>query len=147
MSASRWRTECANRAELDAGEPPLPVRFDEHVRGPELPVGGLASMRRLLSVPADHDRRPGAALRSVPVCALRCIGGRRRFASPPGGYPAPRGDIRRSRRTRGLPPSGGAIRMIGSVLTAFAADLRARLVGIGCRHLGDASFFPAPAEG
>jgi hypothetical protein len=37
--------------------------------------------------------------------------------------------------------------MIGSVMTAFAADLRAHLVGNGCRHLGDASFFPAPAEG
>lgn len=31
-------------------------------------------------------------------------------------------------------------------MTAFAADLRAHLVGSGCRHLGDASFFPAPAE-
>ena len=40
----------------------------------------------------------------------------------------------------------GAIGMIGSVMTAFAADLRAHLVGSGCRHLGDASFFPAPAE-
>jgi len=36
---------------------------------------------------------------------------------------------------------------IGSVMTAFAADLRAHLLGSGCRHLGDASFFPAPAEG
>jgi NADH:ubiquinone oxidoreductase subunit F (NADH-binding) len=41
----------------------------------------------------------------------------------------------------------GAIRMIGSLMTAFSADLRAHLVGSGCRHLGDAGFFPAPAEG
>lgn len=47
----------ADGAQLHAGKLPLPVDLDRQMGSAKLPVGGLASVGRLLGVPADRDGR------------------------------------------------------------------------------------------